>query len=186
MSVSKGVFMSAEEQKTKWNLPKMRRSRQALSQDECLEVLDRTTSGVLALTDSELGCPYQVPLSHARRDNTLIFHCASAGHKLELIRAVGPEGAAASFCVIDADKVVPESLTTYFRSVIALGHVRVVEDPERIRSSLMVLGERYWPGHAQETSEEIDRSLNRVLVLEFTIEALSGKQAIELVPKRTA
>lgn len=177
--------MSGEDQKTNWNLPKMRRSRQALSQEECLEVLDRTTSGVLALSDSELGCPYQVPLSHVRCDRRLLFHCAVSGHKLEVIRAAGPEGAAASFCVVDADDVVPESLTTYFRSVIALGHIRVIEDPERIRASLMALGERFWPGHAQETSKEIDQSLKRVLVLEFSIEALSGKQAIELVPKGT-
>ena len=49
----------------------------------------------------------------------------------------------------------------------------------------MALGERFWPGHVQETSKEIDQSLKRVLVLEFSIEALSGKQAIELVPKGT-
>lgn len=178
--------MGAEDQKTNWKLPKMRRARQALSQDECLAVLDRTTAGVLALTDSELGCPYQVPLSHARRNNTLIFHCAVSGHKLEVIRAAGSEGAPASFCVIDADQVVPESLTTYFRSVIAFGHVRVIEEPERVRTSLVALGERFWPGHTQETTKEIDQSMKRVLVLEFTIEALSGKQAIELVPKGTA
>ena len=175
--------MSTEDQKTNWNLPKMRRLRQALSQAECLEVLDRTTSGVLALPDSELGCPYQVPLSHARCGNTLLFHCAVSGHKLDVIRAAGSEGSAASFCVVDADQVVPESLTTYFRSVIAVGHICVVEDPERIRTSLMALGERFWPGHAQETAKEIDGSMKRVLVLQFTIEALSGKQAIELVPK---
>ena len=39
----------------------MRRKRQALSEEACIEVLERGTSGVLALNDSELGAPYQVP-----------------------------------------------------------------------------------------------------------------------------
>lgn len=34
----------------------------------------------------------------------------------------------ASFCVIDKDDVQPEKYTTYFRSVIAFGRIRIIED----------------------------------------------------------
>ncbi len=45
----------------------MRRKRQALSEEAGIEVLERGTSGVLALNDSELGAPYQVPLNYGYR-----------------------------------------------------------------------------------------------------------------------
>lgn len=45
----------------------MRRKRQALSEEACIEVLERGTSGVLALNDSELRAPYQVPLNYGYR-----------------------------------------------------------------------------------------------------------------------
>ena len=56
----------------------------------------------------------------------LYFHCAKAGHKLDAIRAQ-PK---ASFCVIDQDQIVPAEYTTYFRSVIAFGTVRILEDEQ--------------------------------------------------------
>lgn len=162
-------------------LPAMRRRRQALSREECLAALDRTTSGVLALWDEARGVPYQVPLSHARRGDVLVFHCAVAGHKLDLARAAQAAGAPASYCVVDADDVVPEEFTTYFRSVVCTGRLRVVDDPEAVREDLEALGERFWPGHPAELAAEIDGSVGRVLALELALEEVSGKQARELV-----
>lgn len=161
----------------------MRRRRQALSREECLEVLDGATSGVLCLPDPARGYPYQVPLTHARRGGVLVFHCATAGHKLELVRAAGEAGAPVSYCVVGADDVVPEEFTTYFRSVVALGRLRVVSDEAAIRRDLELLGERFWPGHPTELAAEIDGSLGHVLALELEIEELTGKQARELVPR---
>ena len=57
----------------------MRRKNQELSREECLAVLDRGTSGVLAV-HGEGGYPYAVPLSYAYADDKLWFHCARAGH----------------------------------------------------------------------------------------------------------
>ena len=86
-------------------------------------VLSRGTSGVLALL-GDGGWPYAVPMSYAFDGEKLYFHCAREGHKLDAIR----REARASFCVVDRDEVVPEEYTTYFRSAIAFGRVRVIED----------------------------------------------------------
>ena len=109
----------------------MRRKNQELSREECLAVLDRGTSGVLAV-HGEGGYPYAVPLSYAYADDKLWFHCARAGHKLDAIIR-DPK---VSFCVTDRDQVVPLEYTTYFRSVILFGRARVLEDPAEIRAAL--------------------------------------------------
>jgi len=94
----------------------MRRFRQALSQDDCAEVLRRNSSGVLAVSGDD-GYPYAVPLSYVYAGSKLYFHCAPVGHKIDAIE----KNSKVSFCVIDKDEVVPEKYTTYFRSVILFG-----------------------------------------------------------------
>ena len=107
------------------NVHKMRRAAQALTEDECVEVLLRGTGGVLALAGGPDEWPYAVPMSYAYRDGIVTFHGAMEGHKHELIAA----NSNASFCVIDADEVVPADYTTRYRSVICFGVIEVVDDP---------------------------------------------------------
>ena len=80
----------------------MRRKSQALSFDECAEILNRGTSGVLALSgDNQY--PYAVPLSYVYDNTKIYFHCAQEGHKIDSIL----RNAKASFCVIDQDQIIP-------------------------------------------------------------------------------
>ena len=166
----------------------MRRKKQELSREACVEMLRRGTSGVLALaggTGSD-GFPYAVPLSYTYAegaggaDARLIFHGANAGLKLDLIAA----DSRASFAVIDRDHVVPEEFTTYFRSVICFGTVRVVTDRMREYEDLMTLGLRFAPRAEEDCRKEIASSQGHTCVLELSIERMSGKEAIELVRQR--
>ena len=157
----------------------LRRSRQALPREEEAAILSRHTHGVLALA-GDGGYPYAVPMSYAYRDGKLYFHSARAGHKIDSLT----RSAKVSFCVVDADEVVPEEYTTYFRSAIAFGKARVLTDPAEMRKGLELLGERYWPGHPVELAAEIEKEFAAVAVIEMEIEHLSGKEAIELVNKR--
>ena len=81
----------------------MRRNGQELPLEECTAILNRGTSGVLALSGDD-NYPYAVPVSYAYDGYKLYFHCAKSGHKIDAIR----RNAKASFCVIDQDLVVPE------------------------------------------------------------------------------
>ena len=157
----------------------MRRKKQQMSEEACAAVLERGTSGVLALEGDD-GYPYAVPLSYVYRDGKLFFHSAAAGHKIEAIA----RSEKASFCVIDQDQIVPEKYTTFFRSVIAFGRIRIVSDPVEKRAAIDELALRYRPGHDQERAAEIDGAMNRLCMLEMTIDHLSGKEAIELVRKK--
>lgn len=155
----------------------MRRKKQALAPEKCLAVLNRGTSGVLALAGDD-GYPYAVPLSYVYSDSKIFFHCARAGHKLDAVA----RNSKASFCVIDADEVVQEKYTTYFRSVIAFGKIRILEDEAEKRRALEILTDRYSPDVPEEDRRrEMERLFAQVCMLELAIEHLSGKEAKELV-----
>lgn len=153
----------------------MRRNRQQLSLEECDRILGRCTSGVLALA-GDGGYPYAVPLSYVYADGTIIFHSAVEGHKVDAIRRDNR----CSFCVIEQDDIRPAEFTTYFRSVIAFGRIHILEDADEKVQALRLLGRRYSPNDEPGLQHEIDKSLDRVLLLRLEIDHLSGKQAIEL------
>ena len=157
----------------------MRRKAQQLSAAECEKILADATSGVLAVSGDD-GYPYAVPLSFVYGDNKLYFHCALSGHKLDAVKRCDK----ASFCVVEKDDVVPVEYTTYFRSVIVFGRIRLLEGDE-IRKAVGLLARKYYPDGSEEHREDaIDRELSRTAVMELTAEHITGKQAIEL--KRAA
>jgi len=158
----------------------MRWKKQALPESECFAVLDRNTAGVLALS-GDGGYPYAVPISYVRDGGRILFHSAKSGHKLDAVARCER----ASFCVIDRDQVVPEEYTTYFRSVIAFGRIRLLEAPEEKRRAIELLARRYAPEDTPANRDAaIDREFAPLCMLELSIEHLSGKEAIELVKAR--
>ncbi|WP_289108378.1 pyridoxamine 5'-phosphate oxidase family protein [uncultured Dubosiella sp.] len=158
----------------------MRRKRQALDEKTCRKILENGSAGVLALYGDD-GYPYAVPISYALEGDTLFFHSAKSGHKIDAIK----RGDKASFCVIDQDEIVPARLTTYFRSVIAFGRVRIVEPASEKRRGIEALAKKYAPDIPQEEMDrEIDRTWKALTVLALDVEHCTGKEAIELVEKK--
>ena len=135
----------------------MRRNRQQLSREECECILNRCTSGVLALA-GDSGYPYAVPLSYVYADGAIIFHSAVEGHKVDAIKRDNR----CSFCVIEQDEIKPAEFTTYFRSVIAFGRIRILETVDEKVQALRLLGRRYSPGDEPGLQHEIDKSLDHV------------------------
>ncbi len=158
---------------------KMRRFRQELSKTECETILTNATSGTLALLGDN-GYPYAVPLSHVYVNGRLYFHSAVTGHKIDAIMKCDK----ASFCVIAADDVQPSKFTTYFKSVIAFGRIRIADVEEERLYAATLLGEKFNPGDREGLQKELDRFLSHMLVLRMDIEYMSGKEAIELKNKR--
>lgn len=156
----------------------MRRTAQQLPQEETEQLLGSATSGVLALLGED-GYPYAVPLSHLYRSGKLYFHCAMEGHKIDAIR----QHDKASFCVVVQDKVVPEDFTTHYRSVIAFGRIRIVEDEVEKRAAITALAERFSPGI--DPRKAIDGAMGHMHILALEIEQLTGKEALALAQTRT-
>lgn len=156
----------------------MRRKRQQLSDEESIAILEKSTSGTLALLGDD-DYPYAVPISYVYGQGALYFHSALAGHKVDAIRRCDK----ASFCVIAQDDVQPERYTTLFRSVIAFGRIHIVDDEQEKLETARMLGNRYNPNHDDALQNEIESGLNRMLMIRLDIEHLTGKEAIELVAK---
>lgn len=158
----------------------MRRKKQALPAEEVAAILCRGTSGVLALSGDD-NYPYAVPISYVFADAKLYFHCAKDGHKLDAIQ----HNSKASFCVIDQDQIVPEKYTTYFRSVIAFGQIRIIEDEKEKLAAIEKLAKKYSPDEdVADRRKEIDREWKPLCMLEMCIDHMTGKEAIELVKNR--
>ena len=157
----------------------MRRKRQQLSEAESIGILQKATSGTLALLGDN-GYPYAVPISYVYHEGKMYFHSALSGHKVDAIRQCDK----ASFCVIDKDDVQPEKYTTFFRSVIAFGRIHIIEDETEKLAMARMLGNRYNPNNDESLQKEIESGLSRMLMIRFDIEHLTGKEAIELVRQR--
>lgn len=106
----------------------MRKKNRQKSEAEAYEYLDRAEWGVLSLAAD--GLPYGVPLSHAVTGNTIYFHSAREGQKLDFIRA-NPKG---WFTAVASAETLRAEGTVRFECVMASGQLRVVED-ERERQA---------------------------------------------------
>lgn len=154
----------------------MRRKRQELAQEESITILQKATSGTLALLGDN-GYPYAVPISYVYHEGKLYFHSAVEGHKVDAIRQCDK----ASFCVIEQDEVHPERYTTFFRSVIAFGKIHIIEDETEKLQMARMLGNRYNPDQDEALQKELENGLARMLMIRFDIEHLTGKEAKELM-----
>lgn len=160
----------------------MRRFKEVLPAEETAAILERGASGVLAVAGDD-DYPYAVPMSYVfdKEGAKLYFHCARSGHKLDAIRR-NPK---ASFAVVDMDHIVPEEYTTYFRSAIVFGRIRIMEDDGEKLAALIKLAKKYAPDDAPANMHRaIDREWDQVCLLEMAVEHMSGKEAIELVRAR--
>ena len=154
----------------------MRRNKQILSNEESINILKNGNSGVLALLGDK-DYPYAVPISYVYDNSKIYFHSAKTGHKTDAIKKYSK----ASFCVIDQDNVIPEEYTTYYRSVIAFGKVRIIEDEKEVRESIEKLAIKYHPKDSEENrNREIYRAWDSFSIIEFSIEHMTGKKAREL------
>lgn len=159
---------------------KMRRSKQELPIEQTEQILVKGITGVLGVVGDE-GYPYTVPLNYVYQDKSIYFHCAKAGHKLDAIKNNGK----VSFCVIAKEEIVPEEFTAYFKSAIVFGKAQeVTEDDEKLRI-MRLLNNKYAPGLNQAGEKAIEKEWNILCVVKINVEHMSGKEAIELVRKRS-
>lgn len=157
----------------------MRRNAQSLPMEECMRILSETTHGVLAVCGDE-GYPYAVPLNHVMMDGKIYFHCAVEGHKLDAILNCDK----VSYCAIDASEVDGPGYTCQYRSAIAFGRVRILQDDESKTRALVALCEKFCPPDMERHMREIRQSYDRTAILEMTIEHLSGKESRALAAQR--
>lgn len=161
---------------------KMRRSAQQLPDAEAADVLASGKTGVLAV-NGDGGFPYAVPMNYACAERKLYLHSATTGHKIDSILADDR----VSFCVVDTDDVVPDEYTTCYRSVIAFGRARLVCDEREKISAIRLLADKYNPCHGTDLDGKLAHDLDRLAIIEVSIDHLTGKQGRKFAkPARTS
>lgn len=150
----------------------MRRSEKELkSRDEIEAVLKKATVCRLGLADGNI--PYVVPLNFGFNGNSLYFHSAKEGRKLDIIRRNN------NVCFeMDADQAfVPAekgcNWSLKYRSVIGNGKACFVDAPAEKIAALKIIMAHYSDKQYDFTAEEAAR----VAVVRIDIESLSGKKS---------
>jgi nitroimidazol reductase NimA-like FMN-containing flavoprotein (pyridoxamine 5'-phosphate oxidase superfamily) len=123
----------------------------------------------IALSDD--GQPYVVPVCYGYADNTLYFHSAPKGRKLDIL---GKNNAVC--CEFDMDQEIVRSedacdWSVRYRCVIAFGRASIVKDLEEKEKALDVIVAHYGgrPRAYPETT------LQRTAVVRVEIEDMTGK-----------
>ena len=147
----------------------MRRVGHALFAEERDRVLTKAPRGVLAV-HGEDGYPYAFPMDFLYLDGKLYFHCAKVGHKIDALAADDR----VSFCVMDEGYRREGEWAFNIRSVVIFGRMAKVEDPDRARQIARQLGLKYYPT-AQAEEAELEKAMDRVQILELTIDHITGK-----------
>jgi nitroimidazol reductase NimA-like FMN-containing flavoprotein (pyridoxamine 5'-phosphate oxidase superfamily) len=122
------------------------------------------------------GQPYVVPVSFAYHDGKIVIHGAKIGKKMENL-ARNPR-----VCFeVDTSEIIPADnpcgFTYKYRSVIANGTARFIEDPIEKAASLRLLVEKYAPGKGSQMTEERVGAFTNLTVVEITVEEMVGKKS---------
>ncbi len=118
----------------------MRRSDRQVSQAEAWEILDQADFCTLSMLGAE-GMPYGVNLSFVRIGERIYFHSAKEGYKVDSL-AAHPH---VCLTAVASQHTLPEALSVAYRSVVAFGAARLVNDPVERQQGLEALCRKYAP-----------------------------------------
>lgn len=150
---------------------KMRRSKQELTKEECIEILKKEPRGVLSVQGKE-GYPYGMPMTHwyNEKDGKIYFHGAKSGHKIDAIRNCDK----VSFCVMDKGYRNEGEWALNIRSVIVFGRLHTVEEPEKVTEICTNLCKKFTDDETY-VEYELEHFGSQVLCLELEPEHITGK-----------
>lgn len=155
--------------------PELKRIKQRLPEEECLEILRQEKRGVLSVLGED-GYPYGMPMNHwyCEEDGRLYFHGGKIGHKIEALRRCDK----VSFCVLDGGSRVEGDWALSFRSVVVFGRVDFIEDPERVVEISRQLSYKFTEDEAY-IEDELRGHAARTLCFSLTPEHIRGKRVKE-------
>jgi len=150
---------------------KMRRFKQAVSEEECRKILKEEKRGVFSVL-GDGGYPYSLPINfyYDEEDNRIYFHGAKEGHKVDAIK--------------NCNKVCFTTWNTGFKteghwewnvtSVIIFGKAKLIEDRKTTEEKVSKLAYKYYPTR-EEAEEDLARAIDRAQLFAINIEHMTGK-----------
>lgn len=154
---------------------KMRRFKQELTEEECIELLKESKRGVLSVIVED-GYPRGIPMDHwyDEEDGCIYFHGAKEGQKIDALK----ENNKASYCVMCESGKEENSWILHFQSVNVYGKVDFVEDEEtKIKACSGIC--RKFTDDEEYLHDELKKALSLVQVLKLVPEHITGKKIKE-------
>ena len=150
---------------------KMRRSVQALSREEMIDLLNTETRGVMSV-QGDNGYPYGFPINHYFDEdaNRIYIHGADFGHRVDAVR----KDPKVSYCVFGQDFQKEGDWAKYVKSVIVFGKAELIEDHDEIVRISRLLCDKF-PCPQEYVEHEIEKDAPRTLVIAINIEDMNGK-----------
>ena len=149
----------------------MRRFKQQISDEECVEILKKEPRGVLSVHGDD-GYPYGIPLDHlySEEDGHIYFHCAREGHKIDAVTANDK----VSYCVFDKGYRKDGEWALNIKSVVVFGRMHIVTDEEKKKKICTQLCRKFTDDE-EYLKKELENAFPRVCCLELVPEHMSGK-----------
>lgn len=132
------------------------------------EVFDRAPYAVLSVRDGDGG--YGVPVSPARVGESVYFHSALEGKKLECLNK-WPEASLTA-----AEALAPARFSVCYRSAVLRGRVCAVEDPVEKTEALRAITARHCPDDLPEFDGYFGSMLNAACVWRMDVAEITGKE----------
>ncbi|MDR3093304.1 MAG: GNAT family N-acetyltransferase [Bacteroidales bacterium] len=151
--------------------PVIRRHDRELDVNKAQELLQTGSYGFLAMSAVN-GYGYGIPINYVSSGNSIYFHCATSGFKMENLR----HNNRVSFCVVSSEQVCPERFTTAYESAMVFGRVVTnLSDAERLQA-MDLLVRKYCPEQAPIWQEHIQKSFHITGILRLDMDHLTGKK----------
>jgi len=148
----------------------LRRQDRRLDDAAAMALLKRGEYGILSTSDKN-NRPYGIPVNYVLMEESIFFHCATEGQKLENITANN----GVSFCVVGKTELIPEQFATRYESVVVSGNADVIKDNVLKKDALRALVAKYSPDHIAAGDAYIDKLMDQTTVVRVAIESLAGK-----------
>ena len=149
---------------------KVRLKDRAVDDEKAREILEKGSFGVLSTIGRD-GYPYGVPLNYSYFDNSICFHCANEGHKLDNIDF----NHKVSFCVVTRSDVLSNEFDTDYESAVAFGRASVIADDTEKKDILLSLINKYSADYLKAGNNYIKKYWSDTKVVKLTIDHLTGK-----------
>ncbi len=145
------------------------RSKQQLSNSECIEILKNEPRGVLAVIGDD-GYPYALPMNfyYDEAEQRIYFHSGKTGHKLDAIK----RNDKVSFCVCDRGHRKEGHWSLNIKSVIAFGKIHLIESWSQ---DMMIAFCKRYTDDMDYIQDEISKFAKNTVVLCLDIEYMTGK-----------
>lgn len=148
-----------------------RRKDRAISDEECYEILNEQTYGVLC-TYGEDGYPYGAPVNYAYIDNKIYFHGKLGfSHRNDNMKFC-PN---VCFTVVGNSTVLPEKFSCDFSSVIIFGKARELLGEEK-KTVFLKMMEKIVPQYMDIARVKVENGSETTGVYAIDIEHMTGKK----------